>query len=527
MKKSFMDRIDKQIFGISSIICAIFVIWAVLMPTEAGTTFNIVKNFITDYFGWTYSLGMTAFLVFSLFIAFSKYGNIKLGKDDDKPEYSTTAWFFMLFSAGMGIGLVFWSIAEPMNYFSTPPFGEAFTPDAAEQALRYTFFHWGLHPWGVYALTGMGLAYFSFRKGMPFLVSSAFTPILGESGTRGGIGKAIDVLAVFATVFGVATSLGLGAMQITTGLNYAYGIPDTTAVTMIIVAVFTVLFTASVASGIGRGIKYLSYINMTLAFTFIAFFLIFGPYRFIADSLITTIGNYIYNFPWMSLFNDPYNVVAENTGYDWVGGWTIFYWAWWIAWAPFVGSFIARISKGRTVREFVIGVLIAPVLLSFIWLATFGSSAMSIELFGVGGIADAVAANVSSAFFVTLEYFPLVGLTTLLGTLMIGTFFITSADSATLVVTMLTTGGDPRPGTDLRIIWGILQGAVAAVLLLAGGLGALQTASIAAAFPFMIVLIFMMYCIWKSVKQEFGGSVVAAPAKGVGVSAAGKDGVDA
>lgn len=509
MKKSFIDRIDKEIFGISAIISAIFVIWTVFMPEEAGAVFGSIKDFITDFFGWAYSLGMTLILLFVLLIAFSKYGKIKLGKDDDKPEYTTAAWFFMLFSASMGIGLVFWSIAEPMTFFLTPPFGEPGTAAAAEQALRYTFFHWGLHPWGVYALTGMSLAYFSFRKGMPFLVSSTFSPILGENGTRGALGKAIDILAVFATIFGVATSLGLGAMQVTTGLNYAYGIPDTITATLVVIGVFTVLFTISVVSGIGRGIKYLSYINMTLAFTFIAFFLIFGPFRFIANSFVTTIGNYIYNLAWMSFYNDPYNVVADNTGYDWVGGWTIFYWAWWISWSPFVGSFIARISKGRTVREFVLGVLIFPVLLSFFWLSAFGGSAMNIEMFGAGGIADAIAQNVSSAFFVTLEHFPLTGLTTLLATLMISTFFITSADSATLVMAMLTSGGDKKPGTDLRVTWGVIQGATAAVLLLAGGLGALQTASIAAAFPFLVVLMVMMYCVWKSFRQELDGPVVA------------------
>ncbi|KUO52873.1 MAG: glycine/betaine ABC transporter permease [Desulfitibacter sp. BRH_c19] len=500
-------KIDKEIFGISIVISAIFVIWTILMPEQAGGIFSTVNSFITDYFGWSYALGMTLFLVFCLFVAFSKFGNIKLGKDEDKPEYSTMTWFFMLFSASMGIGLVFWSIAEPMSFLGTPPWGGAGTAAGAEQAMRYTFFHWGLHPWGVYALVGMALAYFSFRKDMPFLVSSTFAPILGEKGTRGGLGKAIDILAVFATIFGVATSLGLGAMQITTGLSFAYGTPDTLAVTMVVIAVITVLFTVSVVSGINKGIKYLSYVNMALAFTFIAFFLFIGPFRYIMDTFVTTVGYYLFNLPWMSLFVDPYNVVADNVGYDWVGGWTIFYWAWWIAWSPFVGSFIARISRGRTVRELVMGVLIAPVLLSFIWLSAFGGSAMNIELFGIGGIADAVAANVSSAFFVTLSHFPLAGLTTLLATLMITTFFVTSADSATLVTAMLTSGGDPEPDASLRITWGVIKGATAAVLLLAGGLGALQTASIVAAFPFMIVLCFMMYTLYKAFSQERGSLV--------------------
>lgn len=500
-------RIDKEIFFISAGIAAIFVIWTVMMPEQAGGVFSSVMAFITDYFGWSYLLAMTLFLVFCLFVAFSKFGNIKLGKDNEKPEYSTTTWFFMLFSASMGIGLVFWGIAEPIYHFGGPPLGEAGTAAAAEQAMRYTFYHWGLHPWAVYALVGMALAYFSFRKDKPFLISSTFTPILGEGNTRGFIGKSIDILAVFATIFGVATSLGLGAMQITTGLNFAYGTPDTITVTMVVIAVITVLFTASVVSGINRGIKYLSYINMILAFMFIAFFLFLGPFKFIANTFVTTIGFYLQNLAWMSFFADPYGQMAENAGYDWVGAWTVFYWAWWIAWGPFVGTFVARISRGRTVRELVIGALIAPVLLSFIWLSAFGGSAMSIELFGSGGIVDAVFSNISSAFFVTLQNFPMAGLMTFLATLMIATFFITSADSATLVSAMLTSGGDPEPSAQLRITWGVIKGAVAAVLLLAGGLNALQTASIAAAFPFMIIMLFMMYALYKAFAQERGSLI--------------------
>lgn len=501
---SLVKKVDKHIFWVSLVICAFFVIWTALNLELAESVFNSVNAFITDTFGWTYTIAMTLFLIFVIFVGVSDFGKIKLGKDDDVPEYSTLAWFFMLFSAAMGIGLVFWSIAEPMTFYGSPPFGEARTMESAEVAMRYAFFHWGLHPWGVYALTGMGLAYFSFRKGLPFLVSSVFAPILGENGTRGALGKAIDILAVFATIFGVATSFGLGALQITTGLSFAYGTPETIGVTLIIIAVFTVLFTASVASGIGRGIKLLSYINMTIAIFFILFFLIFGPFKFITKTFTTTIGYYLYNLPFMSLFNDPYGVVADNVGYDWVGGWTVFYWAWWIAWSPFVGAFIARISKGRTVREVVIGVLVAPVLLSFIWISSFGGSAMFVELFGAGGIADAVAANKEAAFFVTLGHYPLAGLTTLLATLVIGTFFITSADSATLVSAMLTSGGNPRPDTSLRILWGGIKGATAAVLLLAGGLVALQTASIVAAFPFMIVLCIMMYSLWKAFRLEIG-----------------------
>ena len=523
---SFFKKIDKEIFWVSAILATIFVVWTVVMPEQAGGVFSSVMAFLTNYFGWSYLLSMTLFLAFCFVVAFSKFGKIKLGKDHDKPEYSTMTWFFMLFSAAMGIGLVFWSIAEPIYHFGGPPFGEAGTAEAAEVAMRYTFYHWGLHPWAVYALVGMALAYFSFRKDMPFLVSSTFSPILGEKGTRGALGKSIDILSVFATIFGVATSLGLGAMQITTGLSFRYGIPDNITVTMIVIAVITVLFTVSVVTGIDKGIKYLSYINMTLAFVFILFFIFAGPFKFILNTLVTTTGYYIQNLPWMSLFADPYKVVAENTGYDWVGGWTVFYWAWWIAWGPFVGAFIARISRGRTVREVVVGSLVAPVILSFIWLAAFGGSALEIDLFGAGGITDAVFDNISSAFFVTLEHFPAVGLMSFLATLMIATFFITSADSATLVSAMLTSGGDTEPGTELRITWGVIKGAIAAVLLLAGGLNALQTASIAAAFPFMIVMLFMMYTLWKAFSAEVGGMVFSGQSPSETGCCGKNDGVD-
>lgn len=504
---SIFKRVDNHIFWISAIIAAIFVIWTVLMPEQAGGVFSSILAFLTGNFGWSYLLAMTLFLLFCIVVAISKFGKIKLGKDDEKPEYSTITWFFMLFSASMGIGLVFWSIAEPMYHFGGPPFAEAGSAAAAEEAMRYTFYHWGLHPWAVYALVGMALAYFSFRKGMPFLVSSTFAPILGEKGTRGTLGKAIDILSVFATIFGVATSLGLGAMQITTGLSMNYGTPDTIPMTLGIIAVITVLFTVSVVTGIDRGIKYLSYVNMTLALIFIAFFIFFGPLKFILNTFVTTVGYYLQNLLWMSLYADPYGVMAEHTGYDWLGSWTVFYWAWWIAWGPFCGAFIARISRGRTVREVVIGSLVAPVLFSFIWLSSFGGSALWIELFGVGGIAEAVSASVSSAFFVTLGHFPMVGLMSFLATLMIATFFITSADSATYVSAALTSGGDPDPESSLRVVWGVTKGAVAAVLLLAGGLSALQTASIASAFPFMIVMLFMMYTLWKAFSSEFGGMV--------------------
>ena len=494
--------IDKEIFWVSVVLAAVFVFLTVLLPEQASAAFNAAMGFLTAYFGWAYLLSVVLFLAFCLAIALSKFGSIKLGKDDEKPEYSTIAWFSMLFSAGMGIGLVFWGIAEPIFHFGGPPVGEAGTILAAEQAMRITFFHWGLHAWGIFIVVGMALAYFSFRKGQLFLISSTLAPILGENGTRGGVGKAVDILAVFATIFGVATSLGLGALQITAGLHLTYGIPDGMLTTMLIIVVITVLFIISVVTGIGKGIKYVSYTNMILSVIFLLFFLFFGPTKFLLNLFVTMFGDYIQNVAQMGFFADPFGGVAEHVGFDWIGSWTVFYWAWWIAWAPFVGSFIARISRGRTVRELVVGALIAPVVMSFMWLTVFGGSAIYIELFGLGGITEAVFADVASAFFVTLGHFPAPALFSFLATLMISTYFITSADSATLVSAMLTSGGEVNPKAELKILWGVIKGATAAVLLYVGGLSALQTASIVAAFPFMIIMLFMMYSLYKAFVQE-------------------------
>lgn len=518
---SFLKKVDKSIFYISAVICVIFVLWTIALPDSASKAFNACLSFLTGNFGWSYLISVSIFLVFCLVVAFSRFGKIKLGKDDDVPEYSTSSWFAMLFSAGMGIGLVFWSIAEPMYHLGGPPFGEPNSIEGARVAMRTTFYHWGLHPWAVFAVVGLALAYFQFRKGYPALISSAFVPVLGEEGVKGPIGKAIDILSVFATIFGVATSLGLGALQINSGLNSLYGVPNETFMTVIIIAVVTALFTISAVTGIQRGIRILSNVNITLAFLLMLFLLLAGPTVFLLNIFSDTIGNYLQNIVWLSFFTDPYGSVAEHTGYDWLGAWTVFYWAWWIAWGPFVGGFIARISKGRTVREFILGVLFAPTLLSFIWLTIFGGAAIHIDLFGAGGIAEAVGKDVTTALFVTLQNFPLGSLTALVATILISTFFITSADSATFVVGMLTSGGDLEPGADLKVFWGVIEGAVAAVLLITGGLKALQTASIAAAFPFMIVMLFMIYSIYKAFIQEtevpmLGDKSKIAPSQGEG-----------
>jgi len=497
-KRSFFGRIDRPIFSISAFIMLVFVFWTLLQPKEASDTFSAVQKFITDNFGWSYLIGVTFFLFFTLFLALSKYGNITLGKDGDKPEHSTRSWFAMLFAAGMGIGLVFWGVAEPITHYTAPPFGQPSTIESAQTAMRYTFFHWGLHPWGVYGMIGLSMSYFQFRKGLPALVSSTLYPLLGEKGISGWIGKAVDILAVFATIFGVATSLGLGALQISTGLNYAYGLPTGTTTTVIIIIVITALFVTSAVTGIEKGIKFLSNTNMLLLFIILAFMLFIGPTRFILNGITETMGSYLQNVIHMSFWADTFNI---NPG--WVGGWTIFYWAWWVAWGPFVGAFIARISKGRSVREFILGVLIAPTLMSFMWMGVMGNSALYIDIFQNGGIAAQVAKDISTAVFAMFQYYPLSGVLTVLTTLIIAIFFITSADSATFVLAMFTSGGNLNPNTGLKITWGLIEGAVAIALLIAGGLSALQTASITSAFPFMVVMFAMAVSIIKAFRGEF------------------------
>lgn len=494
----FLGKIDLTIFAISAFIMILFVFWTLLQTEVAEETFDLVQNFITVHLGWSYLIGVTFFLVFALVIAFSKYGNITLGKDGEKPEHSLMSWFAMLFASGMGIGLVFWGVAEPMTHYSIPPFGEPTTVESAQTAMTYTFFHWGLHPWGVFTVVGLSMAYFQFRKGLPALVSSTLYPIIGKRGIHGWIGKSVDILAVFATIFGVATSLGLGSMQISTGLNFAYGLPADITTNVVIIVVITVLFITSAVAGIERGIKFLSNTNMVMLGICLFFTLIMGPTQFILNGLTETIGSYLQNIVHMSFWADTF-----ETNPGWVGDWTVFYWGWWVAWSPFVGAFIARISRGRTVKAFILGVIFVPTLMSFVWLGVMGNSALYIDILQQGNIATQVSKDMSTAIFAMFEYFPMGGVLTILTTLIIAIFFITSADSATFVLAMFTSGGELNPGFGLKIIWGLIVGAVAIALLIVGGLSALQTAAISVAFPFMIIMFAMAVSLVKAFQAEF------------------------
>lgn len=485
-----------MVFIISITIVAIFAIWGAVAPDQMASTANAAYSFSIHNFGWFYLLATLFFLIFTFYLAFSRFGSIRLGDDDDEPEYSTVSWLSMLFSAGMGIGLVYWGVAEPLSHYLSPPEAWQEGRQKPHGSPCGILFPLGLHPWAIYAVIGLTLAYFQFRKGYKGLISSAFIPLLGEKLVSGWLGKTIDILAVIATIFGVATSLGLGALQINGGLHYLFGLPNTVAAQIVIIAIVTVLFLISATSGLDKGIKILSNTNLVIAVLLMLFVWITGPTSFIFETFTTTLGSYLQNIVNMSLRLTPF---SKGT---WVGAWTLFYWAWWIAWAPFVGTFIARVSKGRTIKEFVICVLIIPSLFGFVWFSVFGGTGLQLELFDAAELATAVKQDTTTALFVMLEHLPLGTIVSFIATILIMIFFITSADSATFVLGMLTTDGKLNPSARVKLTWGILQSSIAVVLLISGGLSGLQTASIAAALPFAIVLIGMCFSLLKALREE-------------------------
>ncbi|MDA3948739.1 MAG: BCCT family transporter [Spirochaeta sp.] len=484
------------VFVISVILVLTFVVFGAVAPAFLDTVTSRVHGAILTGFGWGYLLATFAFLVFAVYLAFGRYGSIKLGGDHEKPQYGYFGWFSMLFAAGMGIGLVFWGVAEPLQHFAQPPaYLAAESGAAARFAMVRSFFHWGVHPWAVYILMSLSIAYFSFRRGMPPLISSVFYPLIGDASARWP-GKAIDILAVFATVFGVATSLGLGAMQIRGGLSAAFGTPTTTGAALVIIAVVTVLYMISSLTGLDKGIRILSSGNVIITLVLMGAVLVLGPTAYIFNIFTSTLGSYVTQLVDLSLSTNPFQ------GFEWTQDWTLFYWAWWISWSPFVGLFVASISRGRTIREFVSGALLVPTLLTFLWFAVFGGTALDIELNGAGGLVDTAVNDVSSALFVLLEALPGTMILTILALLVLGIFFITSADSATYVLAMMTTGGELRPPASVKIAWGLLQSSAAAVLLVAGGLAALQRMAIIAALPFTFVMLFMMRSLLKAMHYE-------------------------
>jgi choline/carnitine/betaine transport len=501
------------VFPVALAVIALFVAATILLGDQAATIYDAIFSTINTYFGWFYILATNVFIVTVLYFAVSKYGSIRIGGVEAETEFSTFSWMAMLFSAGMGIGLMFFSVAEPMTFFDDiPPFfagaanAEANTAAAAGPALAQTFFHWGIHPWAVYALVGLGLAFFSFNRGLPLTFRSIFWPLLGER-IYGWPGHLIDLVTVFATLFGLSTSLGLGVAQVNTGLDvvagqlFGAGIPVGRWPQVALIAGITLIATLSVAAGLDGGVKRLSTLNLYLMFAMLGFLLIVGPTLYVLDALVGGLGTYLVNLPGLSLFTAAF--ATGGSAKTFLGSWTIFYWGWWISWSPFVGMFIARISKGRTIREFVFGVLVLPSLFSFLWLATFGGSALSAQLGGAPILAALSNQGQTIAMFSMLSQYPLGALSSIIATVLVITFFVTSSDSGSLVIDHLTSGGKHDVPRTQRIFWALTEGLVAALLLVGGGLAALQTASVSTGLPFAVILLVMCYTVYLGLRNEY------------------------
>ncbi|MGF1536928.1 MAG: BCCT family transporter [Elainellaceae cyanobacterium] len=489
-----------EVFLVSAGLILLFVIVTLVFQEPAETAFGAIQTFIANAMGWFLILAVSLYLGIAVILAFSKFGKIRLGGQNAKPDFPTFAWIAMLISAGMGIGLMFWSVAEPIFHFQSPPalLGtiEPMSQDAAQQALGITFFHWGLHAWGIYALVGLALAFFAFNWGLPLTIRSVFYPLLGDR-IYGWPGNAIDILAVASTLFGLATSLGFGVQQVNAGFNFLAGLPISVPVQVGLIAIITGFATASVVSGLDAGVRRLSELNMILAAVLMTFVLLVGPTLFILGTFVQVTGYYVASLPTLSFWTETFSEGA------WQNSWTVFYWGWWISWSPFVGIFIARVSKGRTVREFILGVLLLPSILTFLWMSVFGGTAMSMELGELQGtISGAVDENVATALFVMLQQLPLTAITSFVGIVLVVVFFVTSSDSGSLVVDSLTSGGKLDSPVPQRVFWAVTEGVVAAVLLLGGGLQALQTAAITTGLPFAVVLLVMCYSLYRGLSQE-------------------------
>ena len=479
------------VFVPAVLVIGLMVIGTISNPSLAGELFSSTLAYITERFGWFYMLAVAIFLVFIVVVAFSQWGLIKLGPDHAEPEYSFPSWFAMLFSAGYGIALLFFGVAEPVLHYASPPEGPALTIDAAKQAMQIAFFHWGFHIWAIYGLVGLVLAYFSFRHGLPLSMRSTLYPLIGER-IHGPMGHAVDTFAILGTLFGIATTLGLSVAQINAGLNYLWPrIPVSITVQIIAIIVITSLALLSVVAGLDKGIKRLSILNMVLAISLMLFVFAVGPTVFILNTFMENTGSYLSN-----IVERTFNLQAYKSS-SWIGNWTLFIFAWTIAWAPFVGLFIAKISRGRTIRQFVFGVMFVPTIFTFLWFSVFGDTALHmIMVEGYSTLINEVQADHAVALFKMLERLPFSAIVSFLAVVLIATFFVTSADSGALVIDSLASGGAQSPVWQ-RVFWASLSGVVAITLLLAGGLSALQTASIVSALPFAIIMLIAAVGMWR------------------------------
>ena len=487
----------------SMVMIVAFVAYTIVDVERSSAVFAAGKGFIIGSMNWFYVLVVNAALFFSLWLLFSRFGDVKLGKDDDEPDFSTFSWIAMLFSAGLGSGLIYWGVAEPMFHIQGNPFADANgiaagSSEAAVKAVTVTIFHWGFHGWGLYVLAGMSLAYFAYRHDLPLTPRAALYPILKHR-IYGPWGHLVDLIAVFGTIFGIATSLGLGITPIAAGLERLGWIENNLTNQLVLVGFITILGTASAASGVGKGVRILSELNVMFSLGLLLLFLILGPTAFLLGVTISGIGDYLWNVVPMG-----FNIIGDPKN-EWQSWWTIFYWGWWIAWCPFVGMFIARVSKGRTIKEFCIAVLFVPVTVVMVWMGVFGGAAAGVELFNQGGVVEAVNADYARGVFQTVAGFGYEWLTTpifFLITILLISWFVTSSDSGTLVMCTMLSMGDEHPPIRFRIFWGLISGAVAAVLMLAGGLSALQTASIVAGLPIAVIVLLMIYGMVKTLHEE-------------------------
>jgi len=492
-----------RVFVPSAALLLVFVALAAIFPTGMSELLTKANETVVQDLGWFYVAVVTGFVGFALWAALSPMGDIVLGKDDEDPEFGLGSWFAMLFAAGMGIGLVYWGVAEPLNHYATPPPGSAAGDAAttARTALDTTFLHWGLHAWAIYVVVGLAIAYAVHRKGRPISIRYALEPLFGKR-ILGFWGDVVDIIAILGTLFGVATSLGFGVTQLGSGLSFL-GVVDEagTPLLVVLVVAITAIALASVLSGVDKGIKLLSNLNMGLAGAFLLLVLVLGPTVFLLSDFVTQIGSYLQNFLRMSFNVRPFQ---GEDGASWLSGWTTYYWGWWMSWAPFVGVFIARISRGRTVRQFVLGVMLVPTLVTFLWFSVLGGSALYREMFGEGGLIVDGAVNTDTALFELLSALPLGTVLSVVALVLIVVFFVTSSDSGSFVVDMLAEGGDLDPPRWSRAFWAVMEGAVAAVLLVvgAGGLAALQTMSILVALPFSIVMVLMVVATTKALLAE-------------------------
>jgi glycine betaine transporter len=485
------------VFYVSVALSILFVIWGVAFTDNLSSVFSAALSFLVNNFGWAYTVIITAFLLFLIFLGVSRYGRIRLGGDDERPEFNRFSWFTMLFSAGIGLSFLFWGVAEPAFHLGTTPYGlqGSGTAEAADLSMQYTFFNWGLGAWGVYAVLALTVAYFKYRLGNNGMISAAFYPLIGDR-VNGPIGKAIDILAIFAVLFGVATALGIGAQQLGGGLSAVFGLTLDNTLQLSIILVLTVAFLASAVTGLAKGIRYLSWINMSLAGLLTLFVFIVGPTVYLLGTFGGGIVNYVTGFIPMTLRASDFEATS------WEQSWTLFYWAWWVSWAPFVGTFIARISRGRTIRDFIVGVVVIPTLASFAWFSIYGGTSINLTRSGEADISGIAANNLPESLFATLGALPLGAVTSVVALVLVSIFFVTSGDSATFVLGSMSTDGAAEPNMAVKITWGIIIAAFAAVLLVSGGLTALQTATLVAAAPFSLIMVFMCVSLFMMLSRE-------------------------